>query len=312
MKRGSSAKRYPWLMIGGWWQERRQTRELERALGGLDVPYIPQRVNDAWMSVPSVREKISRTASRPLGWSAYAMLLLLALLIFSPGGINALAQTIKDVPNAQPALMDKISSRLSEWWEMFGNVYALILMLCIVGGVALAVYVAKRDDARKERERAERERDKERAKYDPAYAKWMVERDRWTAAQARMDWLQGGIVILVFTALNLTQWLPFLRLPLALLVPSAFIAYAISMLSSMVVWVSVQRDWRQYLVVLLRLLLIGLFVVALYGLNIPSLLKGLSPILWYVDVVVGIALSPLFLRLSGFSEWVLSSGPSLE
>lgn len=108
-------------------------------------------------------------------------------------------------------------------------------------------------------------------------------------------------VALVMVAASAASAYPELRLVLAYLAPLVLFTWAPAIICTMVLWGSRYDDWRSYLTVIWRPLLIST-ILALVCWRIQGMMDGLPALVKWAQIVLGMALSPLYLRLSGFFE----------
>jgi len=181
--------------------------------------------------------------------------------------------------------LDRIASWSRESWGAYRHVETFVIFLLLLAA-ALIVLILN-DRARAREDRVSREH--------PRYAEWKKLERRW-------DWFFASGFGISYVGVIVARYMPTLKLPFALAIPGAFLAWAFATISAWVFWQSERRGWRAYLSTVWGLLLGSLLLTGLYAYSIEPLMAGLNRMLWWVHVAVGMMLAPVFLRLSGFFE----------
>jgi hypothetical protein len=161
--------------------------------------------------------------------------------------------------------------------------YLILLIPLIIAGYVMLRAIDK-----------ERVREKELAAAYSNYAEWKRLLIRW---QGFGMW---AFVLTLFAAGAASDY-PVLKPVLRLVVPLFFFTWAPAELCAMVLWGSRYQDWKSYLCNVWRPMLVATMLGLVYW-RARGVAEGLPLIVKWAQLVVGMALSPVFLRLSGFFE----------
>lgn len=163
------------------------------------------------------------------------------------------------------------------WWY-------LILMIPLVIVAWLALRASDKEKAR----------DKKLAATYPLYTEWKRLMDRWRA----FTMVAFGITMIPS---SLASEYPVLRPVLGWVLPFIFFIWAPAEVCAVVLWAGRRNDWRSYMCNIWRTLLIATALLAVYS-RIREVAEGLPLMVKWAQAAAGMALSPVFLRLSGFYE----------